>query len=138
WEPMWSQATTFALPEKLTAEETNWQKHIQPKSNEYLQKVQKLRQNKHEPATLEWAKKITENDVAVLEGKKAYNREAPKEDVDKLKLLKGHVKEGQFITKMRKIFAKAEMDADLEFTRAKVGDQDDNMEYYSILPTSPP
>ena len=45
----------------------------------------------------------------MLEGKKAYNREAPKADVDKLKLLKGHVQKGQFVTKLRKVFKKDEM-----------------------------
>jgi hypothetical protein len=30
------------------------------------------------------------------------------------------------------------MDQDLEFVRARVGDQDDDIEYFSILPTSPP
>jgi hypothetical protein len=30
------------------------------------------------------------------------------------------------------------MSDDLEFTRAKVGDKDDDIEYFSILPTSPP
>jgi hypothetical protein len=135
---MWSQATGFALTEKLTEQEKAWQKHVQPLVHEDVQKVQQLRQKKHEPATLEWAKKITDDDLAVLEGKKPYTREAPKEDVDKLKLLKGHVKKGQFVTKLRRVFSKEEMDADLEFVRARVGDQDDNIEYFSILPTSPP
>jgi len=74
----------------------------------------------------------------VLSGKKAYNRDAPKEDVTKLKLLLGHVKKGQFVTKFRKVFSKDEMDDDLELVRAKVGDKDDDVEYFSILPTSPP
>ena len=39
---------------------------------------------------------------------------------------------------LRKVFGKAEMDKDLEFVRAKVGDQGDDIEYFSILPTSPP
>src|SRR6185369_16577356 len=138
WEPMWSQATSFAIPEKLTAEEKEWQKLVQPKVGELAQKAQKLQQQKHIPATLEWAKKITEGDLDVIEGKKAYNRDAPKEDVDKLKLLRGYVKKGQFITKMRKVFTKDEMESDLEFVRAKVGDKDDHIEYFSILPTSPP
>ena len=56
----------------------------------------------------------------------------------KLKLLKGHVKQGQFVTKLRKVFSKDEMSDDLEFVRAKVGDKDDDIEYFSILPTSPP
>ena len=67
----------------------------------------------------------------MLEGKEKYNREAPKEDVEKLKLLKGHVKKGQFVTKMRKVFSKDEMSDDLEFVRAKVGDKDDDIEYFS-------
>jgi hypothetical protein len=136
--PMWSQATNFAVPEKLTKQETEWQKHVQPKVRDYFQKVQKLRRDKHEPATLEWAKKITENDIAVMEGRKPYNRQAPKEDVEKLKLLKGHVKKDQFVTKFRKVFSKDEMSDDLEFVRARIGDKDDDIEYFSILPTSPP
>ena len=75
---------------------------------------------------------------ALGSGDKPYDRDAPKEDVDKLKLLKGHLKEGRFITKFRKVFAKDEMGDDLEFNRAQVHGQDDDMEYVSILPTSPP
>jgi hypothetical protein len=138
WTPMWSQATGFAIPEKLTKEETEWQTHVQPKVQDDLKKVNDLRAKKHEPATLEWARKITDKDVGLLEGKEKYNREAPKEDVEKLKLLKGHVKKGQFVTKLRKVFHKDEMSDDLEFIRAKVGDKDDDIEYFSILPTSPP
>jgi hypothetical protein len=135
---MWSQATSFAIAEKLTEQERDWQKHVQPKVQGDLKKVNDLRSKKHEPATLEWAKKITDKDVGILEGKEKYNREAPKEDLEKLKLLKGHVMKGQFVTKLRKVFAKDEMSDDLEFQRAKVGDKDDDIEYFSILPTSPP
>src|SRR5262249_40850193 len=109
WTPMWSQATSFALPEKLTAQETEWQKHVQGRVQDDLKKVNDLRTKKHEPATLEWAKKIGDKDVGLLEGKEKYNREAPAEDVEKLKLLKGHVKKGQFVTKLRKVFGKDEM-----------------------------
>jgi hypothetical protein len=106
--------------------------------NDFVQAVQKARQQGHEPATLEWAKKITQRDIEVMEGKARYNREAPPEDVRKLKLLKGHVQKGQFVTKIRKVFKKDEMSHDLEFVRAKVGGKDDEVEYFSILPTSPP
>jgi hypothetical protein len=135
---MWSQATSFAVPEKLTAQETEWQKHVQPKIADMTKKIVDIRAKKHEPSTLEWAKKITDSDIEVLEGKKAYNRDAPKEDVAKLKELKGHVKKGQFVTKMRKVFHKDEMNDDLEFVRAKVDGKDDDIEHFSILPTSPP
>jgi hypothetical protein len=138
WEPMWSQAASFAIPEKLTTEEVAWQKLVQPKVSEYAAKAQQQRQKGREPATLEWAKKITENDILVLEGKKPYNREAPKPDIDNLKLLKGHVQKGQFITKFRKVFTKGEMTEDLEIVPAAVDGQKDSIEYWSILPTSPP
>ncbi len=135
---MWSQATSFAVAEKLTAQETEWQKHVQPKIGDLTKRINDIRGKKHEPSTLEWAKKITDGDIEVLEGKKAYNRDAPKEDVAKLKELKGHVKKGQFVTKMRKVFHKDEMNDDLEFVRAKVDGKDDDIEHFSILPTSPP
>jgi hypothetical protein len=138
WTPMWSQATGFALPDKLTKEESEWQKHVQGRVQEDLKKLNEPRSKRHEPATLEWAKKITDRDIGILEGKEKYNREAPKEDVEKLKLLKGHVKRGQYVTKLRKVFAKEEMSDDLEFVRARVGDKDDYVEFFSILPTSPP
>jgi hypothetical protein len=138
WTPMWSQATGFALPDKLTAQETAWQKHVQPRVQDDVKKAGELRSKKHEPATLEWARKITDKDIGVLTGKEKYNRNAPPDDVKKLDILKGHVKKGQFVTKLRKVFSKDEMGADLEFVRARVGDKDDDIEYVSILPTSPP
>jgi hypothetical protein len=138
FDPMCSQAMSFAIPEKLTTEEVAWQKAVAPKLQTLSVKAQELRQKGREPATLEWAKKITENDILVLEGKKPFNREAPKADVDNLKLLKGHVQQGRFITKFRKVFAKAEMTDDLELAPATLEGQPDALEYYAILPTSPP
>ena len=136
--PMWSQATSFAIPDKLTEQEKAWQGHVKDRVPKMVEQVNADRQKRHEPARLEWAKKLTEGDVGVLTGEKKYNRDAPAEDVEKLKVLKGHLKAGQFVTKVRKSFAKDEMEEDLEFVRAKVGDRDDDVEYFSILPTSPP
>jgi hypothetical protein len=69
-------------------------------------------------------------------------REAPADDVKGLKILAGHLKEGQFLTKFRKTFAKDEMNDDLLIIRAKVGEGksavEDHSEYEEILPTSPP
>jgi hypothetical protein len=136
--PMWSQAMTFAIPEKLTDAEKAWQKVADPKAQDLARKAQELQQKGVQPATLEWARKITDADLDVLDGKRPYNRAAPKEDVDKLKILRGHVKKGQFVTKVRKVFTRGEMGADLEFVRARLGDADDDLEYVQILPTSPP
>jgi uncharacterized protein DUF2330 len=138
WTPMWNQATGFAMPEKLTPDEIAWQKHVQPMLGDLNKKALDMRQKRHLPATLEWAKKITETDLGVLDGSKPYNRQAPEADVKNLKILKGHVLKGQFVTKLRKVFAKDEMNEDLEFVRAKFGDKEDIVEYFSNLPTSPP
>jgi hypothetical protein len=65
-------------------------------------------------------------------------RTAPAEDLKHLKLLIGHLKDGQFVTKFRKTFTKGEMDDDLVLVPAKIGSAEDRSEYEEILPTSPP
>jgi hypothetical protein len=65
-------------------------------------------------------------------------REAPADDVKQLKVLAGHLKEGQFLTKFRKTFTKGEMDDDLLIVPAKLGSAEDHSEYEEVLPTSPP
>lgn len=136
--PLWSQATSYAIPEKLTAAEVAWQKHVTPGLKNCSEKINSLRQMGYPPATLEWAKKLTEKDMAVIDGAARYNRQAPAEDIQKLKILRGHLKQGQFVTKIRKVFTKREMDSDLEFIRAAFDGVNDDMEYFAMLPTSPP
>jgi hypothetical protein len=65
-------------------------------------------------------------------------REAPEKDVQGLKILSGHLKEKQFVTKIRKTFTKGEMNDDLEIVPAKLGQAEDHSEYDEVLPTSPP
>lgn len=138
WQPMWSQATGFVIPEKLTKQESAWQEYVRPHLEELQTKAQQQGRDGRQPATLEWAKRIGRADLDVLEGHKPYNRQAPREDVANLKLLRGHMRQGQFVTKIRKAFTKGEMNRDLEFVRARVGERADDLEYFAILPTSPP
>jgi hypothetical protein len=65
-------------------------------------------------------------------------REAPAEDLKQLKVLSGHLREKQFVTKIRKTFTRGEMDDDLEIVPAKLGQAEDHSEYDEVLPTSPP
>jgi hypothetical protein len=65
-------------------------------------------------------------------------REAPAEDLKQLKVLAGHLKEGQFVTKIRKTFTRGEMNEDLLIIQAKLGNAEDHSEYEEVLPTSPP
>jgi hypothetical protein len=65
-------------------------------------------------------------------------RSAPAADVKQLKILAGHLQEGQFLTKFRKTFTRDEMNEDLLIVPAKVGDAEDKSEYEEVLPTSPP
>jgi hypothetical protein len=48
--------------------------------------------------------------------------------VQGLKILSGHLKETQFVTKIRKTFTKAERDDDLEIVPAKLGGAEDHSE----------
>ena len=65
-------------------------------------------------------------------------RDAPKEDVAALTQLSGHIQEGKFVTKFRKIFLKDEMNEDLIIIPARYGEAEDKSEYEEILPVSPP
>jgi hypothetical protein len=65
-------------------------------------------------------------------------REAPEKDLKQLKILAGHLKEGQFVTKIRKSFTRGEMNDDLLIVPAKLGNAEDHSEYEEVLPTSPP
>jgi hypothetical protein len=65
-------------------------------------------------------------------------REAPPAEVAKLKELLGHVREGQYVTKIRHVFTKPEMANDLPIVPAKWGNAADTSEYSKSLPTSPP
>jgi hypothetical protein len=65
-------------------------------------------------------------------------REAPAKDLQQLKILAGHLKEGQFVTKLRKTFARGEMSDDLLLVPARLGSAVDRSEYEEVLPTSPP
>jgi hypothetical protein len=95
------------------------------------------------PTTMEWAKKLTEKDIAVLKGDAPYSeprakRVAPEEEVKALMHLLGHLQEGTFITKFRKTFTRGEMGDDLEIVAARLGEHEDSSEYEQILPSSPP
>ena len=65
-------------------------------------------------------------------------RHVPDEDVKGLTQLAGHLQDGLFITKFRKIFSRGEMNADLLIVPARYGDAEDSSEYQEQLPTSPP
>ena len=65
-------------------------------------------------------------------------RHAPADDVKNLQQLTGHVQEGWFITKFRKLFTRGEMNDDLLIVPARYNDVEDRSEYEEILPSSPP
>jgi hypothetical protein len=135
------------------------------------------------PTTLEWAKRLTWEDIQMLRGLRPYSekvpnvdagfkaadfrqpqraafasqviqqrldwckkdhpdgylvREAPARDVRQLRLLVGHLQEGQFLTKFRKVFTRDEMNEDLTFVPARIGEAEDTSEYEEMLPSSPP
>jgi hypothetical protein len=174
---------------------SQWLKAIQGQVPALLQKGNQLgfafvsgqrptpNQKGHIATTLEWARKLSAEDIQLLKGEATFGekvpdpdegftqadlkdskkaeavykvirerlekyrkerpggylvREAPVEDVKNLKLLLGHLKEGQFVTKFRKTFARDEMNDDLLLVPARLGDAVDSSEYTEILPTSPP
>jgi hypothetical protein len=200
WVPMlqnaqgWYAKGIFGRNE-LPGKADDWLKAIKDQIQDLTQKGQELGfafQSGQRPqpnkkgriaTTLEWAKKLTAEDLKLLKGEipfgekvpnvdegftaadvkdpkkaeavyKVINdrlakyrkerpggylvRQAPKADVKQLKILAGHLKAGQFLTKFRKTFTKGEMNEDLVIVPAKLGEAVDQSEYQEILPTSPP
>jgi hypothetical protein len=136
WAPMWQQALAFAVPEKITAQEKAWRTVVEaalPRLGRPGQTVPG-----YQPTRMEWAKRLDRTDMGVIDGTVKFDRQADAEAIRQLKILKGHLRQGQWITKLRKVFRKDEMTQDLEFTRAMLGGKPDEMEYVYILPTSPP
>ncbi|MBS2036848.1 DUF2330 domain-containing protein [bacterium] len=125
---MWNTAISFAVPDKLTPQEKSWQKNLAGKP---------LNPNQA-GAQLEWAGKLTQARLDVLSGDAPYNRDAPKEEVARLKILRGHLKKDWYLTKFRKSFARAEMTHDIGLVPARYQGTPEDLEYVSILPTSPP
>ncbi len=194
WMPM-LQAAQGCTPGGLPSGCDQWLKVMQTKAGAINARARRLGFNfvagqrprpnakGHIPTTMEWAKKLTANDIKVLRGEAAYSeevpdvdagftqadlkdpkraqaifrvirtrlaesqkvrpfgylvREAPQGDIKKLRELVGHLQEGQFITKFRKVFKRDEMNADLLLVPAESDGQKDTSEYTHTLPTSPP
>ncbi len=138
FQPMWDQALRFAVPEKVSQEEKDWQAVVKPRLEELQRKAQEYQQKGRKLTRMEYAKRLTEEDMGVLSGTVKYDRDADKEAIDNLKILQGHLRKDLFLTKCRKIFYKDEMTDDLVFVPAKLGDKADAVMYDRILPTSPP
>jgi hypothetical protein len=138
FQPMWDQALSYALPEKITKEETDWQAVVKPELDGLRRKAEELLGKGRTPTKMEYSKMLTEADLGVLDGTVKYDRGADTEAIENLKILKGHLRKGLFLTKCRKIFMKEEMTDDLVFVPAKLGGKEDWVVYDRILPTSPP
>jgi hypothetical protein len=200
WVPMLQNAQGWYAkgifgPNDLPGKADDWLKAIKDQTPTLLQKGQALgftfvsgqrpqpNQQGRIATTLEWAKRLTADDLKVLTGAAPFGeklpdvdagftqadlsdkkraeavfkvinerlakarkerpggylvREAPAADLKQLKLLLGYLKEGQFVTKIRKTFTKGEMEDDLLILPARLGQAEDRSEYEEILPTSPP
>jgi hypothetical protein len=65
-------------------------------------------------------------------------RQAPAESIQQLRLLTGHLRAGEFLTRIRKTFTREEMSGDLALVPARVGEHADTSEYEECLASSPP
>jgi len=135
-------ATTLEWSRKLTAEDVKILKGEAPYSEKVLDPDEGFTQaDVKDPKKAEAIYKVIQArlDKSHREHPGGYLvREAPADELKQLKVLAGHLKEGQFVTKLRKTFTKDEMDDDLLIVPAKLGDAEDRSEYEEILPTSPP
>jgi hypothetical protein len=140
WLPMWRQAMGMAYPQRLTAQERDWQPVAEAAVKELdgARNAASKQLSTWEPTRLDWAKRLDTRDLAMVQGTVQFDRQADLSSVQQLKILQGHLREQQWLTKLRKTFRPAEMEHDLEFVPAALGGQVDEMEYTYAYPTSPP
>jgi hypothetical protein len=94
-----------------------------------------------DPARAEAIYKVIRARLAKAQQERPFGflvRHAPADDVRNLQQLAGHLSESLFITKFRKIFARDEMNDDLDIVPARYNGSEDNSEYEELLPVSPP
>jgi len=140
WVPMWQQAMGMAYPEKLTRKEREWQPIAMAagKDLDGARSAAAKQLSSWEPTRLEWAKRLDQQDMGMLQGSVRFDRQAGLSSVQQLRILQGHLREQLWLTKLRKTFRTAEMEHDLEFVPATLGEKTDEMEYTYAYPTSPP
>ena len=171
---------------------SDWIKAVRAKAPKLMQRGgelgfsfplgQELPANKqgHRPSSLEWAKRLTADDIAMLSGDRPYTevvpdpdfgftradladgrraaaifkviqsrlakanqerprgylvRDASKEDIDTLRVLKGHLQAGQTLTKFYHTFSRDEMNDDLVMVQAKAEGVEDRSEHEEMLRT---
>jgi hypothetical protein len=94
-----------------------------------------------DPKRAEAIYKVIRNRLAKSQQERPFGylvRNLPADDIRSLQQLQGHLQEGLFITKFRKVFARDEMNDDLVIVPADINQQRDSSEYQEVLPTSPP
>ncbi len=135
---LWTQAMQWAIPEKITEREKHWQKKLAQHEQTINLKKSPRGVYTNQGANLEWAGKLTAARLDVLTGKAKYNRQAPPEEIKRLRLLSGHLKQDWFLTKFRRNFQHNEMNQDISLIPARIQGEEDDIEYTSILSSSPP
>jgi len=140
FQTMWTTAFQWAEPKLCTETEKAWWALMKDKGQELAQKASEWRQKNPGRflSTLEWSRRLTDDDLKMLSGEIKFDRVAPEEDVKKLATLNGILRREQFVTKCRHVFLKDEMDDDLVFVEASYNGQKDSVEHIEILPSSPP
>lgn len=140
FQQMWHTAYSFANWELCSEAEKSWWAHVKDRGPELQQRIVEWRQ-RHPGgtlSTLEWARRLTQEDLAVLSTPALYDREAPAEDVKQLGILSGILQSGQYVTKCRHVFLPGEMTDDIIFVEARYAGRVDDVQHIEILPSSPP
>ncbi len=140
FQTMWTTAFSFANWELCSDAEKAWWEHVKDRRDDLNKELSAWQQKNpgRVLSTLEWSRRLTDDDLKMLSGEIKFDREAPEEDIKKLATLNGILRREQFVTKCRHIFLKDEMDDDLVFVEAAFKDKKDTVEHVEILPSSPP
>ncbi len=138
FQTMWLTAFDSAVWEHFGQTEKDWYEYVKSKREELFREFKDELGKGRTPSTLEWARRLTDDDLKIASGEIKFDREAPAEEVKKLTVLNGILRKAHFVTKCRHVFYKDDMDEDLVFAEASFKGKKDAIEHVEIMPSSPP
>lgn len=136
WMPTYRKSLSLMIPERMTPVEEHWNEVADAELPAIQKREAEIR--KEDPAwvrsRLDWAGKLTQQELAVLNDPRRFDRTADTSAILDLRLLRGHLQPDRWLTKMRRVFRPAEMTEDLEFVEARLGEGPDESEFTHLLP----
>lgn len=134
WLAKWTAAIKSLPPRERKSGENDWLEHVTRVAPDWRGALHALAKTKRPPTALHFAKRLSDEDHQIMQGKKPFPHEAPADVVRDLRNLAPHVKLGDFVLKLEMRLRPEDLTPLIELTPAQVADRPDALPYDKLLP----